>query len=188
MAVGSFGMFVAQGSNNIDSDYRKWFADGYVLHLVLSGTGSSAGTLTGDTTFNVLSTTGVNIGPVVPTLYLSTHLGGSRVDSDRGIVCHPDNPVPEGSRGCELESRAIALVALSIKQTIVHTVVSGLLAKRVVLNLVLIWREGTGDEVAPEPRAPGAALLCFRVLFASLASGGGVGDLHYSIRVMGHDL
>jgi hypothetical protein len=30
--------------------------------------------------------------------------------------------------------------------------------------------------------------LCFGVLFASLTIGGGVGDLHYSIRVMGHDL
>jgi hypothetical protein len=87
-----------------------------------------------------------------------------------------------------LEPRAIALVALPIKQAIVHTVVGGLFAKCVVLNLVLIWRKSTGDEVAPEPGAPGTALLCFGVLFASLTIGGGVGDLHYSIRVMGHDL
>jgi hypothetical protein len=87
-----------------------------------------------------------------------------------------------------LEPRAIALVALPVKQAIVHTVVRGLFAKRVVLKVVLIEGKSTGDEVAPEPGAPGAALLCFGVLFASLTIGGGVGDLHYSSRVMGHDL
>jgi len=83
------------------------------------------------------------------------------VDSDRRIVGHPDNPVSEGSRGCELEPRAIALVALPVQQAIVHTVVRGLFAKRVVLQVVLIGGKGTSDEVAPETGAPGAAFLCF---------------------------